>query len=203
MTSPPSFVPETTPPFTEDDVSKIPAVALLMKLGYQYLLPKETLKLRGGRRSSVILFGVLEQQLRKMNRIWFRGEEVPFTEGNIAEAIRVLRDMDDDGLVRTNEKLWELLRLGKALPQTIQGDTKSFTLQYIDWERPENNVYHVTDEFVVEASGTTDTRRPDIVLFVNGIPFSVIECKRPGLPVGQDPIEEAISQQIRDRKSVV
>ena len=200
MTSPPSFVPETTPPFTEDDVSKIPAVALLMKLGYQYLLPKETLKLRGGRRSSVILFGVLEQQLRKMNRIWFRGEEVPFTEGNIAEAIRVLRDMDDDGLVRTNEKLWDLLRLGKALPQTIQGDTKSFTLQYIDWERPENNVYHVTDEFVVEASGTTDTRRPDIVLFVNGIPFSVIECKRPGLPVGQDPIEEAISQQIRNQR---
>ncbi|RZM77807.1 type I restriction endonuclease subunit R [Leptolyngbya iicbica] len=200
MISSPSFIPETTPPFTEDDVSKIPAVALLMKLGYQYLLPKETLELRGGRRSSVILFGVLEQQLRKMNRIQFRGEDVPFTEGNIAEAIRVLRDMDDDGLVRTNEKLWDLLRLGKALPQTIQGDTKSFTLHYIDWERPENNVYHVTDEFVVEASGTTDTRRPDIVLFVNGIPFSVIECKRPGLPAGQDPIEEAISQQLRNQR---
>lgn len=200
MISSSSFIPETTPPFTEDDVSKIPAVALLMKLGYQYLLPKETLELRGGRRSSVILFGVLEQQLRKMNRIQFRGEDVPFTEGNIAEAIRVLRDMDDDGLVRTNEKLWDLLRLGKALPQTIQGDTKSFTLHYIDWEHPENNVYHVTDEFVVDASGTTDTRRPDIVLFVNGIPFSVIECKRPGLPVGQDPIEEAISQQIRNQR---
>lgn len=199
MTSSPSFIPETAPPFTEDDVSKIPAIALLMKLGYQYLLPKETLKLRGGRRSSVILYGVLEQQLRKMNRILFRGENVPFTEGNIAEAIRVLRDMDNDGLVRTNEKIWDLIRLGKALPQTIQGDTKSFTLQYVDWERPENNVYHVTDEFVVEASGTTDTRRPDIVLFVNGIPFSVIECKRPGLPVGKDPIEEAIQQQIRNQ----
>lgn len=194
-----SFIPERTPPFSEDDTSKIPALALLCKLGYQYISPKETLELRGGRTSQVILFGILEEQLRKMNRIDFRGESVPFSEGNIIEAIRTLRDVDNDGLVRTNAKIWQLLRLGKSLPQTIKGDTKSFTLNYIDWQNLQNNVYHVTDEFVVEASGSTDTRRPDIVLFVNGIPFCVIECKRPGLPAGKDPIEEGILQQIRNQ----
>lgn len=194
-----SFIPQHTPPFSEDDTSKIPALALLCKLGYQYISPKETLESRGGRTSQVILFGILEQQLRKMNRIDFRGESVPFSEGNIIEAIRTLRDVDNDGLVRTNAKIWQFLRLGKSLPQTIQGDTKSFTLNCIDWKNPQNNVYHVTDEFVVEASGSTDTRRPDIVLFVNGIPFCVIECKRPGLPAGKDPIEEGILQQIRNQ----
>ena len=195
-----SFIPDTTPPFSEDDVSKLPALALLMKLGYQYLSPNETIELRGGKKSHVILFGILEEQLRKMNRVQFRGEEMPFAEGNIIEAIRILRDIEDDGMVYTNEKIWNLLRLGKSFPQTIQGDTKSFDFNYIDWKHPEHNVYHVTDEFVVEANGTTETRRPDIVLFVNGIPFNVIECKKPGLPVGKDPIEEAISQQLRNQR---
>ena len=143
--------PEITPPFSEDDTSKIPALALLIKLGYQYLTPSQANKLRGDRKSSVILFGILEEQLRKMNRIQFRGENIPFSEGNITEAIRILRDIEDDGLVRTNEKIWELIRLGKALSQSIQGDTKSFNLHYIDWANPENNVYHVTDEFAIAA----------------------------------------------------
>ena len=91
--------------------------------------------------------------------------------------------------MRTNEKIYDLLVLGKSLPQTIDGDTKSFPLLYIDWN-PEtfltNNVFHVTEEFEVERTASHETRRPDIVLFVNGIPLAVIECKRPDL---KEPIE--------------
>jgi type I restriction enzyme R subunit len=82
-------------------------------------------------------------------------------------------------LVRTNEKLYELLTLGTSLPQTIDGDTRSFSLHYIDWQHPENNVYQVTEEYVVERRRSHLTRRPDVVCFVNGIPLAVIECKRP------------------------
>ena len=70
----------------------------------------------------------------------------------------------------TNERLYELLTLGTSLTQTIDGDRKSYSLHYIDWQHPERNVYHVTDEFAVEKRGSHSTRRPDIVLFVNGIP---------------------------------
>ena len=63
--------------------------------------------------------------------------------------------------------------------QSIDGNKKSYTVRYIDWEHPENNVYHVADEFEVERTASHETRRPDIVLFVNGIPLAVIECKRP------------------------
>src|SRR5690606_6804638 len=54
---------------------------------------------------------------------------------------------------------------------------KSHTIQYIDWENPENNVFHLTEEFSVMRTGRKDTYRPDIVLFVNGIPLAVIRGK--------------------------
>lgn len=191
---------QPTPLMREDHISQVPALQVLENLGWEYLSPDEALELRGGRLSGVILDGILEQQLRVMNRIKYRGEEFPFSEGNIVGAIQALKDMPYDGLVRTNEKIYDLLSLGKSLQQSIQGDVKSFTLQYIDWEHPQRNVYHVTEEFAVERTSSKETYRPDLVLFVNGIPLAVIECKRPDLPPGHDPIKQAISQQIRNQK---
>jgi type I restriction enzyme R subunit len=182
---------DPTPSHLETTTSQIPALSLLMQLGYQYLLPNETVKMRGGRKSEVILFDVLEQFLRTYNKIHYRGQTYDFEEKTIAEAIRVLRDIEDIGLVFTNQKVWDLLRLGKSFDQTIEGDTKSHNLYYVDWENPENNFYHVTDEFEVERTGSTQTSRPDVVLFVNGIPFSVIECKRSSI---ENPMEQGIKQ---------
>lgn len=186
----------TVPDLREDYISQIPALQLLQNLGYTYVTPSEAVELRGGRLSGVLLEGVLEEQLRKINRIRFKGEEYPFSESNIHSAIMALKDIVFDGLVRTNEKLYDLLCLGKSMQQSIYGDRKSFPFKYIDFDDPENNVYHVTEEFVVERTGSHETRRPDIVLFVNGIPLVVIECKRPDM---KDPIDQAISQQIRNQ----
>ena len=148
----------------------------------------------------MLLEAVLVEQLRKLNRIRFKGQEYEFSEGNIQTAVQALKDVLYDGLVRTNEKIYDLLILGKSLQQTIHGDTKSFPLHYIDWN-PEtwltNNVFHVTEEFEVERTASHETRRPDIVLFVNGIPLAVIECKRPDI---KDPIAEAISQHLRNQR---
>lgn len=188
-----------TPLWKEDHISQIPALQLLQKLGWEYLTPNEALSLRQGRTSAVLLDGILTEQLRK-RRFTYRGQEYPFTEGNIHSAIQALKDVLYDGLVRTNEKIYDLLCLGKAMQQSVSGDTKSFTLEYIDWQRPERNVYHVTEEYSVERTGSRDTYRPDIVLFVNGIPLVVIECKRPELGPGKDPIKQAISQHLRNQK---
>ncbi|HNO80332.1 MAG TPA: HsdR family type I site-specific deoxyribonuclease [Phycisphaerae bacterium] len=185
----------------EHAISQLPALKLLISLGWEYLPPAEALALRGGRRSEVLLFGVLEEWLRANNRIEYRGESAPFTEASIVAAIAALRDEPDDGLVRTNEKLYDLIVLGKALKQTIKGDTKSFQLRYIDWDNPQNNRLHVTEEFSVDRPGTTETLRPDVVLFVNGIPLAVIECKRADLGAGRPaPVIQAIEQQIRNQK---
>ncbi|GIX04590.1 MAG: DEAD/DEAH box helicase [Planctomycetaceae bacterium] len=185
-----------TPSFKEDHISQIPALQLLQHLGYRFLTEDEAVTLRGGRLSSVLLDGILEDQLRKINKIRFKGEEFEFSEGNIQSAVQALKELPFDGLVRTNEKIYELLLWGKSLQQSIRGDTKSFPLQYIDWNDLSNNVFHVTEEYVVERAGSHETCRPDIVLFVNGIPLCVIECKRPDI---KDPIDQAISQQLRNQ----
>ena len=185
------------PSFQEDLISQLPALSLLQNLGYQYLTPEEADDARGGRLGSVLLEGILAEQLRTQNVIRFKSREYPFSEGNILAAVQALDDIMDDGLLRTNEKVYDLLCLGRSMQQSIKGDTKSFQLDYIDWEHPENNAYHVTEEFIVERSGSHETRRPDIVLFVNGIPMVVIECKRPDL---KDPIGQAVSQQIRNQQ---
>lgn len=185
------------PSFQEKLISQLPAVALLQNLGYEYLSPEKAVEARGDRRGSVLLDKILTEQLRRQNAIIFRGRTYPFSEGNILAAVQALKDIVDDGLLPTNEKAYDLLCMGKSLQQSIEGDTKSFQLNYIDWEHPENNAYHVTEEFVVERSGSQETRRPDIVLFVNGIPLVVIECKRPDM---KDPIGQAISQHIRNQQ---
>jgi len=187
------------PSFKEDHISQVPALELLQKLqpGYDYLSQAKVVELRGGRLGGVLLETVLAQQLRKINAIRFKGREYPFSEGNILAAVQALKDVADGGLIQANERVYDLLTLGKAMPQSIDGDTKSFQLDYIDWRHPENNVYHVTEEFAVERTGSHETRRPDVVLFVNGIPLVVIECKRPDL---KDPIEQAVSQQIRNQQ---
>lgn len=186
-----------TPPTDEDRLSQLPALKLLQALGYTYLTPEAALLLRGGRLSEVLLVGVLEERLPKINAIRYKGEEHVFSGGNIASAIEALRDVMFDGLIRTNEKIYDLLMLGKSLQQSVLGDLKSFTLQYIDWVNPANNVYHVTEEFSVERTGSRETRRPDLILFANGIPLCVIECKSPKV---KNPIKQAISQHIRNQK---
>ncbi len=183
--------------FDEDCISKIPAIVFLQKLGWEYLSPDQALLLRGNKTSNVLLEEVLVKWLKENNQISFKGMQIAFSDSNIMTAVNALKDITYEGLVRTNEKIYDLLSLGKSLPQIVEGDLKSFTLKYINWERPEQNIYQVTEEFSVERAGRYDTRRPDLVLFVNGIPLVVIECKSPHI---KDPIEEAISQNIRNQK---
>jgi len=188
------------PSFLEDHISQIPALQLLQGLGWEYLTPEEAVWLRGGKLSNVLLDSVLIEQLKKLNRIRFKGKEHLFSEANIQSAVQALKDVVYDGLVRTNEKIYDLLVLGKSLPQTIAGDTKSFPINFIDWNPDTwltSNVFHVSEEFSVERTASHETRRPDIILFVNGIPLVVIECKRPDT---KDPLAEAVSQHLRNQR---
>ena len=102
-----------------------------------------------------------------------------------------------DGYINASQYVYDLITMGKSVEQAIEGDKKSFTLRYIDWENPDNNVYHVSEEYSVLRTSSTEHYRPDIVLFINGIPLVVIECKRPDI---KDSLDQAISQSIRNQQ---
>jgi type I restriction enzyme R subunit len=178
----------------ENWLSQLPAIELLVNMGYKFISPPDAYAQRQGRTSNVILEDVLREQLKKINSIQYRGGEYLFSEENIQSAIQKLKSVKYDGLLRTNAKLYDLMTLGTSLEQTIEGDSKSYTLKYIDWSNFDNNVFHVTVEYSVERSRSIKTARPDIVLFVNGLPFCVIECKAPSVDV-----QEAVKQSIRNQ----
>ena len=193
----------SNPSYREELISQIPAAQLLVNLGYQYLTPDQALELREGSLRQVVLTEILAEWLRDNNHFEYKGQQHAFSENAINEALRRVSDTPlADGLTRVNERIYETITLGISLPQTIAGDTRHYSLHYIDWQHPENNVYHVAEEFVVERERSHQTRRPDLVCFVNGLPLAVIECKRPDLKVeeGGLPYEEAISQHLRNQK---
>lgn len=182
------------PSYLEDKDSQLPAIRLLQQVGYSYIPPEMALKMRDELLTRFVLTDILEEQLSKINRIEYKGETLPFPESAVSRAAYDLQQQLDEGLVKTNEKIYDLLTLGKSYEQVVKGDKKSFPFNYVDWEHPENNVYHVTDEF--EIKGKTQVRRVDIVLFVNGIPFVAIENKRRDK---KNALDEAISQHLRNQ----
>ncbi len=182
--------------YLEINASQRPALALFEAMGYTYISPADCDRQRGSR-YHVLLRDILRGQLRRLNRYAYAGAENEFSAANIERAMEDLDEPLTDGLVRTSEKIYDALLLGKSYPETV-GDGKmlSFNLKYIDWETPQNNMFHVTEEFAVDSQDRQHNARPDIVLFINGIPFAIIECKAPHIPV-----DEAVGQMIRNQQA--
>jgi len=189
------FQPYELPGYLEKVQSQVPALHLLMQMGWTYLTLEETDRLRGGRLGGVILEPVLVDHIRDHCRFMFKGASQPFTENAIHSAVQALKGLRATGAAHQNEQAYDLLCLGTSVPQTIEGDTKSFIIDYIDWKNPANNAFHCTAEFRVERVGFQKHCTPDIVLFINGISLVVIASKRPDFPHSkQDPVDLAIGE---------
>ena len=188
-----------TPSFKEDHISQIPALQMLVNLGYTYLSPAEADRQRASKTTNVLMEDVLRKQLKEINSIRVSATKTSiFTDENIERGILALKNLPmNEGYIAASEKAYNLLTLGQALEQSVDGDKKSFTLQYIDWKNSSNNVFHVSEEFSVMRSTSKEHYRPDLVLFVNGIPLCIIECKRPDM---KEPLKQAISQHLRNQQ---
>ncbi|WP_350343962.1 type I restriction endonuclease subunit R [Proteinivorax tanatarense] len=182
---------------SEENISQQPAIEVLQGLGYEYIAPEKAEQMRISMYSP-FLNSVLEEKLKELNSFEYKGQQHSFSDGNIQKAIRDLDEPLTDGLVKTNEKIYESLMLGRSYTEYLpDGSIKSFTLKYIDWENIENNSFHIVEEFSVERETGDEMARPDIVLFINGIPFAVIECKKAAMGVAQG-VEQTIRNQRND-----
>ncbi|WP_283787038.1 type I restriction endonuclease subunit R [Bermanella sp. WJH001] len=190
-----------TPKFQEEYSAKLPALTLLTNLGWSFLSPELALAARGGKADEVVLRQVLRSELKKRT-FNFAGKSYPLSEKAIDNLIaEVCSPALNEGLLTANERLYNHLLYGISVTEFVDGKKASPTVALIDWQNPANNSFVFTEEFTVTRSGGVESRRPDIVCFVNGIPLVVIEAKRPDGNAKKGPtIDEGISQSLRNQR---
>lgn len=186
-----------SPAFTTSEAggAQLQALNTLINCGWRYVTKAEADQWRDGRRTLPFLETQVRADLARINRIHLDGRAHSFSEANIDAAIRRLSDRIPEGVVRANERLTDDLFLGIALPQSIGATSREWPFKFIDWVDWRANSFQVTAEYTVSEAGGR-TIRADLVLFVNGIPFGVIEVK--GSHVSSD---QGVSQQIRNQKA--
>ncbi|EMH5494518.1 type I restriction endonuclease subunit R [Providencia stuartii] len=190
-----------TPKFQEEYSAKLPALMLLTNLGWSFLSPELALAARGGKVDEVVLRQVLCSELQKRT-FTFAGKNYPLSEKSIDNLIaEVCSPALNEGLLTANERLYNHLLYGISVTEFVDGKKASPTIALIDWQNPVNNSFVFTEEFTVTRSSGVESRRPDIVCFVNGIPLVVIEAKRPDGNSKKGPtIDEGISQSLRNQR---
>ena len=115
----------------EKNISQKPAIEVLKNLGYKYIDTQESEKLRGNL-YNVLLKPIIKSKLNEINSYTYKGERYKFSEKNINQAINDLDELLTDGLVKTNEKIFNTLLLGRSYTETLEDGTKrSFTIKFI------------------------------------------------------------------------
>ncbi len=167
-------------PYTEAQLVERPAIALFAELGWQTLSARdERLGVQGtlGRetRAEVVLLPRLRAALLRLNP----GLPPAAIERAIDELVR---DRSAMSLAAANREVFRLLKEGIAVsvPDPEHGGQKTERVRVIDWEQPQGNDFLLVGQFSV--LGSLYTCRPDLVGFVNGLPWVVIELKKPGVP---------------------
>ena len=151
----------------ESDVEKF-AVELLEKQGYVYLSPEEQESERGDL-SEVVLRSRLKTAIDNLN------PELP--EGVKEQALRQAIALSSQNLVESNETFYAMLTDGIAEECQKDGETVGARVRLMDFENPSHNNFAVCNQFTVTEN--QKTKRPDIVLCINGMPLVVIELKNP------------------------
>ncbi len=155
---------------------------LSQSLGYEYIKPEEFSKLREFETEYLITPHLLEA-IKRINDI---GDD---------EALTVLREVKK---IDTNEGFLKLYRYGVNLKDPQTGKMRDYHV--VDLDKPENNRYVVTNQFYFE--GNLENIRPDIMVFVNGLPLVDIEAKSPTAGESVD-YSKAVGQLKRYEKNAL
>ncbi|MCK5589239.1 MAG: hypothetical protein KAI16_02935, partial [Candidatus Pacebacteria bacterium] len=169
--------------FDEAKQSQLPFAEMLVNMGYRYISVKETNRLREEDTNKVILREITEKKLMEINSYEKGDQKVKFTPAEISQSIDELEKINfQNGLLEVSkEKYKMLMSKSSGVSVSVGGDgkDKSQDVIFVDFKNIENNDFAFTVEYIVSNT------RPDIVVFVNGIPFAVIENKKSAVSVGE------------------
>lgn len=133
--------------------------------------------------SEVIIESELLAALRQINP-WMEEEQ-------ITAMVHRIQTPQANSLLKVNEEILNLLLEGWPVDVNHQTREKSPTVRFLDFGYSANNRFLAVSQFKLNVPGTEKHIIPDIVLFVNGLPLIVIECKSPAIA---DPMGEAVEQ---------
>jgi type I restriction enzyme R subunit len=154
-----------TPEYSQ---SELPAIELFQKLGYDYIknYPRESI-------NEVILEDRLRTALTQIN---------PWLKGNSLEKIvRTIKNIQASTLMEANQIVHELLTKKDSITIKPTPDSKPQPVFIIDYDTPENNDFLVVNQLTFH--GAKNNSISDIVIYINGLPLAVIECKSPKVAI--------------------
>ena len=167
-----------------------PLLAQLERLNWKIIdldskqTPKDT-----GRESfaEVVMLPVLRTQLKVMNQ-WLEDDQVE-------EVVKQLTaSWPGSSLIQNNRHAFNLLLENTSVSENRKSGEKSPTVRFVDFSHRDNNSFIAVCQFKIRILGTEHHIIPDIILFLNGLPIVVVECKSPKV---KEPIPEAIDQILR------
>lgn len=155
----------------EDGLEQL-CIKWMQELGYNYRHGEEISP--GGKSperakyADTVLKGRLEAALRRLN------PELP--DSAIDEAARLVANYAGTSLIESNRELYSWIRDGIPVDVEMDGHTQRRKAQVVHWTDPEKNDWLVVNQFTVKGKRTD---RPDVVIFLNGLPIAIVELKNP------------------------
>jgi type I restriction enzyme, R subunit len=180
-----------------------PLIEQLKDMGWRHLAGappgavKPTDPAASGRESfsEVFLTMQLRNEIYRLNRD--PADDPWLTEYRLSQAVNALTRIGSPSLLEANQQATDLLLDGITVEGRPDWDGgRDQRVMFIDWEHPDRNDFVVVSQFRVDIPGTQGQKFivPDEVLFVNGVPLALIECKKPGSPGA---MAEAVAQHLR------
>lgn len=155
---------------TENTIESF-AIELLEKLGYEYIyapnIAPDGVSPERDAYEQVLLLNRLQRAVKRINK------SIP--EDVQIEALKEIQRIASPELLANNETFHRLLTEGIPVSKRVKGDDRGDRVWLIDFKNPYNNDFVVANQFTVVENNSI--KRPDVILFVNGIPLVVIELK--------------------------
>ena len=174
--------------FTEDTYEQA-IIELFENMGYDHIYAPDFDR----DYTSPLMDSVLRDSLVRINR----GLPVD----TIEEAINKLKTFDTGSLLQKNMTFMDYLQNGITVKFFVNGEEQATIVKLVDYEKIDNNTFYVVNQYTFVENG--NNRRPDIILFINGMPLVLMELKSPSKDeVGVENAYKQIRNYIKDIPSL-
>ncbi|MDA2251860.1 type I restriction endonuclease subunit R [Bacillus thuringiensis] len=168
--------------WNEKQLVENPMIEELKEMDYEHL-HGPSLDSERESRGEIILKERMRKAILRLNP-WL-------SDTNLAKVMRSITHIESTSLMEANQKFHEMIVNMISVQQDLGKGKKNQTVKLIDFERPENNEFLVVDQFTI--SNAQNNIRPDLIIFINGLPLVIVECKSPMLPPDEQ-IGEGVRQ---------